>query len=1347
MAFKKHFRRQRRLQTNQFRRRDLSAFMQQLSQTKTKSVSPSTKKKNENLDANNDSSQEEINSTEYEAKHNNNNHDIDITPTPQSTKNKSPSLLKNKQMSTEKTRQQMKPNCTKRSSSASRVLTNFVSHTSREKPQSLSKPCGLFWLSTKRPRRVSSQGKPHPQNDRTSELTPESSTKQKGTKNDQTHLSRSCSGVNSPNLRQERKRINEQPLRGAVRVSEFDKTSKNEENHANGLNECNESGKTVQNDKKNSGTKKKKRHVDQRDHDVQDVIGNGNVPSHNKGETSELNANNTNDLSTSTSKQFVNSKQKKRKRKDDKKQRGNQSLRSKSNPDQDSILSEQSADSLIVSQRYLDISDDERIVEMLNGTRDNQANKRSENRKRKKKARRKSDSAIFNAAQGLAKTPSDGKDSKQSNPVQIKCESPSKVASRAKSRRVEEQDLFEKDERLESKAASVDIARDEARPERENNQNEYPRKREQNVQPVSNCKDIILLEDIDDSVNESSRKNSDEEESSIVIGNITEGEIHGRKADANKRTVQPNSISKTTNDSILPTGDISSDVEEVLKTSEQLHNEKTRRNGELSNGSRILQEYFLGSQHDETQATISHRTKPEEISNSQTFLIDETSSDSEKLVGCDIARNKLDEVRLINDTISTPSRAFQRDIDLENNDEDEDIPLSQTQDKEKHVTAKYAQQSQTVTFGNNQSQAKMRRPVRNPILNDSNRPHVRQKRSRTRDMSEDGKSKKKAINLSRGESSSEDDSIIFVHPSDIKAKETTEMVNMSPLMRSKTGTLSPRMPSRFYPNDKVRNMLMESTNTKNNENINGNFDVVIHNQADDCSDSNSLILSADELYKGNINNNNSIRNRKSPIIIPATPKERLPKHPKCREQKNPINMTNDNKEKDSDCMQGQLTKSPKAVGKHNRPFDLRDLRKKFELQKHLAERHRDNELNDNVNKSQSSCSKKSNLPRGHLKRRRMASSESDDDYKLAAMEKKKLENHNEFQETPRRSARVARQGRPSGEMVPRTIDVIDLTADVVSTDATDSPNESDQGNPTLVQVLKNLEHLKLDIDVKSPLDLPRSRYLEPLSEEEKQLVKELTVGQKRNCKLSTIHSAKITLHHDDFKRLRGTRWLNDELLNAYCALINLRNRSIHRLLSKEERKDIPRTYVFNTFFYTRLTSGSDEYDYQGVERWTKRANVDILEYDLILIPVNLGNHHWVLAVIAIDKGEFYYLDSMHGKDRAKITDCLRKWLIDEITSKHGKEILAKYEVASWITRKNKYLIRRTNVIPDDLEPGGGEARITTIPKQGDGGSCGVFTAKTADCLSLGIKVYFKQPNIPLIRSRMAIDLFRRFIPM
>lgn len=256
-----------------------------------------------------------------------------------------------------------------------------------------------------------------------------------------------------------------------------------------------------------------------------------------------------------------------------------------------------------------------------------------------------------------------------------------------------------------------------------------------------------------------------------------------------------------------------------------------------------------------------------------------------------------------------------------------------------------------------------------------------------------------------------------------------------------------------------------------------------------------------------------------------------------------------------------------------------------------------------------------------------------------------------------------------------------------------------------------------------------------LDSEELGHVASLTSKVPRQMVLAKVEEANIELKGEDFGGLRGSRWLNDEIMNSFVALINARNRDeVRNKMTDVDSSDYesevcsslsgrsffsrkrPRTHVFNTFFFARLSQ--NQYDYQGVRRWMSRAGLSINELDLILIPINLKNFHWILVAIDLRGREFLYLDSTFGDDSSNAVPTLKKWLYDEVKDKQGIDQAERMQIDSW--------------------------RVTTnpgfLPRQKDGGSCGIFTLYMADYLERARLPNFTQKDIRNLRRRTVLFL-------
>lgn len=71
-------------------------------------------------------------------------------------------------------------------------------------------------------------------------------------------------------------------------------------------------------------------------------------------------------------------------------------------------------------------------------------------------------------------------------------------------------------------------------------------------------------------------------------------------------------------------------------------------------------------------------------------------------------------------------------------------------------------------------------------------------------------------------------------------------------------------------------------------------------------------------------------------------------------------------------------------------------------------------------------------------------------------------------------------------------------------------------------------------------------------------------------------------------------------------------------------------YVFNTYFYTMLESmlKRGDYDYKKLERVITRKKVNLRNYKMILVPINIEKYHWFLLAADLTEDKFYIIDSM-----------------------------------------------------------------------------------------------------------------------
>lgn len=234
----------------------------------------------------------------------------------------------------------------------------------------------------------------------------------------------------------------------------------------------------------------------------------------------------------------------------------------------------------------------------------------------------------------------------------------------------------------------------------------------------------------------------------------------------------------------------------------------------------------------------------------------------------------------------------------------------------------------------------------------------------------------------------------------------------------------------------------------------------------------------------------------------------------------------------------------------------------------------------------------------------------------------------------------------------------------------------------------------------TPRPQPKEEPSSQANSEDPRIADALQISKEsENEELIAIADTPIT--RLTMQRMKDEKLLNDELINAYMELINKRSAT---------NSSLPKVYCVNTFFLNKLAPKGD-YCYENVKRWLK--NIDLFSYDLIMVPVNVNNNHWCLAVINLKQEKLEYYDSLQLGDTGQILEHLRRWLKDRI---EGSESKPKLD-------------------PDHLT----KDIHTDIPLQTNAIDCGVFTCQYANSLARGSTLEFRQSQIPAMRRQMIVD--------
>eukprot|EP01012_Entosiphon_sulcatum_P028665 TRINITY_DN3472_c0_g1_i8.p1 TRINITY_DN3472_c0_g1~~TRINITY_DN3472_c0_g1_i8.p1 ORF type:complete len:372 (+),score=74.19 TRINITY_DN3472_c0_g1_i8:48-1163(+) len=201
--------------------------------------------------------------------------------------------------------------------------------------------------------------------------------------------------------------------------------------------------------------------------------------------------------------------------------------------------------------------------------------------------------------------------------------------------------------------------------------------------------------------------------------------------------------------------------------------------------------------------------------------------------------------------------------------------------------------------------------------------------------------------------------------------------------------------------------------------------------------------------------------------------------------------------------------------------------------------------------------------------------------------------------------------------------------------------------------------------------------------------------------LTSSQSYKLTAH--DLRTLENLTWLNDEVVNIYFSLIQRRS---------EERPGFPRTFVFNSFFYEKLSNKGGGFNYPSVSRWTRK--VDLFSYDLILVPVHLSVH-WTLAVIALHEQRIEFYDSLGSVDTTHAQKLL--WYLEE----------------EWRDKRQKQAQPEWHL----HLPG------KSAPQQRNHCDCGVFMCQFANFRARGMNLQaLDQQHMEYFRGRMTLELLQ-----
>jgi len=128
------------------------------------------------------------------------------------------------------------------------------------------------------------------------------------------------------------------------------------------------------------------------------------------------------------------------------------------------------------------------------------------------------------------------------------------------------------------------------------------------------------------------------------------------------------------------------------------------------------------------------------------------------------------------------------------------------------------------------------------------------------------------------------------------------------------------------------------------------------------------------------------------------------------------------------------------------------------------------------------------------------------------------------------------------------------------------------------------------------------------------------------------------INRRQFKGLDANGLISGDIIDAYCRLLQVRN---------------PRVYFFPTHFYnTMIYQLSEGINSHCVRTWFK--NIQILNYELIIIPCILNNH-WFLVTTNYLYREIKYYDSENNLG-LEVTKNIFEWLKSMCIVRYNTEL-------------------------------------------------------------------------------------------
>ena len=269
-------------------------------------------------------------------------------------------------------------------------------------------------------------------------------------------------------------------------------------------------------------------------------------------------------------------------------------------------------------------------------------------------------------------------------------------------------------------------------------------------------------------------------------------------------------------------------------------------------------------------------------------------------------------------------------------------------------------------------------------------------------------------------------------------------------------------------------------------------------------------------------------------------------------------------------------------------------------------------------------------------------------------------------------------------------------------------HSSSAASVTISSVAKNGEP-PIDLTVNASIITPEIIDLDDHETVTPPTLEEIFLENDLNSEEILTYNTGAEIRRKDLLTLKPRTWLNDEVINYYMNMLLQREHRPNAVLGSNLQ-----SWFTTSFFFVKLLTGTGEYNYANVRRWT--LTVDIFSSDKVFFPINLGNTHWALLVIYLLLKELHYYDSM-SCDGTRFLNAALQWLSDELMDKKQMH----FDQSEWKCYHSE----------------------AEVPQQQNGFDCGMFVIMCARAIAYNKPLTsYHQRDMPRYRTMIGRHILR-----